>query len=77
MRWQDVAFTACSLALAAGLLPLVRRSDTRVPLSTSLPTAAALSVAAGVDLTLGLGLTAATSVLTAGAWWFLALRRRP
>lgn len=77
MRWQDVAFTGCSLALAAGLWPLVRRSDTRVPLSASLPTATALSLAAGVDLTLGLSLTAATSALTAGAWWFMVLRHRP
>lgn len=68
--------TLGSVVFLLSLVPTVLNPRSRVPFSTSLPTAIVLLAYCLTLRSLGLVVAPVLSVLTAGMWGFIALRRR-
>ena len=74
MIWQDVVITMSQLFFLLALIPTIRSSDQKPPLSTALITALFMTVLVPTMFTLHLYLSVAmTSGLTVG-WWIIAFQ---
>ena len=75
--WQDWVLGLGGFFFAASLWPTIRSKAAQVPLSTSLPTAIILAAYIAAEWTVHLPLAALSGVASSGAWFLIALLRRP
>lgn len=77
VTWQDATFGIGGFFFAASLWPTIRSRTAEVPLRTSLPTASILALYVVAEWTVNLRLAAIAGVFSAGAWFAVAILRRP
>lgn len=75
--WQDLVFMVGGFVFAALLLPTLRDSSSQVPRTTSIPTTTVLVLYVFTFATLDMWLSAAAQLLSATAWFCIALWRAP
>lgn len=75
--WQDFIFLLGGFAFALLLVPTLRDKSSSVPVTTSGLTGTILLMYAFTFLTLDLFLSAFANLLTAAAWFAIAIWRRP